>query len=140
MRHDGSVRKVWLLLLVAVPLALLLWWSGSTDVAPPGREAGPAPTSSSTALAAGLPAQVAETLDLVDAGGPFPYRRDGAVFMNREGRLPDRPPGYWREYTVPTPGEADRGARRLVVGRGGEVYYTDDHYGSFERIRAGDGS
>jgi ribonuclease T1 len=82
-----------------------------------------------------LPAQARQTLARIEAGGPHPYRRDGAVFHNREGRLPARASGYYREYTVPTPGARDRGARRIVAGRGGERYYTPDHYRSFRRIR-----
>ena len=73
-------------------------------------------------------------LALVASGGPFPYDRDGAVFRNREGILPDEPRGYYREYTVATPGSDDRGARRIVAGARGERYYTDDHYSSFRRI------
>jgi ribonuclease T1 len=92
---------------------------------------------------ADLPPQARETLDLIKKGGPFPYRRDGAVFGNREGHLPRQPRGYYTEYTVRTPWERDRGARRIVAGRGhsghpstnGEYYYTDDHYNSFRRIR-----
>lgn len=81
-----------------------------------------------------LPAEARQTLSLIKAGGPFPYSRDGAVFGNREGLLPRRSRGYYREYTVRTPGATDRGARRLVAGRQGEFYYTDDHYRSFRRI------
>jgi ribonuclease T1 len=81
-----------------------------------------------------LPAQARETLVLVDRDGPFQYAKDGATFHNFEGLLPDRVEGYYREYTVPTPGDRDRGARRLVVGRGGDVYYTDDHYRSFRQV------
>lgn len=81
-----------------------------------------------------LPLEAQQTIRLVKAGGPFPYQRDGAVFGNREGLLPKRERGYYREYTVRTPGARDRGARRIVVGRGGEYYYTDDHYRSFRRI------
>lgn len=81
-----------------------------------------------------LPAEAAETIGLIDAGGPFPYDRDGAVFGNREDILPDQRHGYYREYTVPTPGEDDRGARRVVTGGQGEYYWTEDHYDSFERI------
>ncbi len=66
--------------------------------------------------------------------GPFPYDKDGAVFQNREGILPGRQRGYYHEYTVITPGENDRGARRIVTGSRGELYYTDDHYDSFKRI------
>lgn len=82
-----------------------------------------------------LPAEARETIALIRKGGPFPYQRDGAVFGNFEGRLPARARGYYREYTVRTPGAKDRGARRIVAGRGGELYYTDDHYNSFRRIR-----
>jgi ribonuclease T1 len=82
-----------------------------------------------------LPPQVAHTLALIERGGPFPYRRDGAVFGNRERLLPLKERGYYREYTVPTPGAKDRGARRIVAGRGAEYYYTEDHYASFRRIR-----
>jgi ribonuclease T1 len=81
-----------------------------------------------------LPAQVRTTLALVEHGGPFPNEQDGVVFENREGLLPAHPSGYYHEYTVPTPGSPDRGARRLVVGAGGEDYYTSDHYNSFRRI------
>jgi ribonuclease T1 len=81
-----------------------------------------------------LPAEARETLALIKAGGPFPHQRDGALFGNREGLLPKRERGYYREYTVTTPGARDRGARRIVAGRGGEYYYTDDHYRSFRRI------
>lgn len=83
---------------------------------------------------AALPPEATETLRLIDVGGPFPYRQDGAVFENREGILPEADRGYYHEYTVETPGSADRGARRIVVGNQGEAYWTDDHYASFRRI------
>ena len=78
--------------------------------------------------------ELQKTLALIARGGPFPYRNDGAVFANREGRLPQREPGYYREYTVVTPGAKDRGARRVVRGNGGELYYTRDHYRTFLRF------
>jgi ribonuclease T1 len=81
-----------------------------------------------------LPPEARRTLELIDAGGPFPYARDGAVFSNRERQLPARGRGYYREYTVKTAGARDRGPRRIVVGRDGERYYTDDHYQTFRRI------
>ena len=81
-----------------------------------------------------LPAEASSTLELIDDGGPFPEQRDGVTFENREDLLPDRPMGYYREYTVPTPGSGDRGARRIVAGDDGELYYTGDHYRSFQRI------
>jgi len=82
-----------------------------------------------------LPAEARATLALIKAGGPFPYRQDGRTFGNREKLLPRRDHGYYREYTVRTPGARDRGARRILAGRGGEFYYTADHYRSFKRIR-----
>jgi len=92
---------------------------------------------------ADLPREARQTLELIRKGGPFPYRKDGTVFRNREQRLPLRPRGHYTEYTVRTPGERDRGARRIVAGRGatgdpatsGEYYYTADHYETFRRIR-----
>lgn len=83
------------------------------------------------AIPAGERSAVQAALEQIAAGGPFPHRRDGIVFANREGRLPPEPAGYYHEYTVETPGAADRGARRLVTGRGGEAYYSNDHYRSF---------
>ena len=91
-----------------------------------------------------LPPEARATLELIRRGGPFPYARDGATFANREARLPKRPRGHYREYTVKTPGSRDRGGRRIVagVGRAGEpqsrerpnYYYTDDHYRSFRLV------
>jgi ribonuclease T1 len=86
-------------------------------------------------VAAKLPGEARETISLIRKGGPFPFPRDAAVFGNFEEKLPARARGYYREYTVRTPGAKDRGARRIVAGRGGELYYTDDHYNSFRRIR-----
>ena len=84
---------------------------------------------------ADLPPQAARTIDLIEAGGPFPEpEHDGGVFGNREELLPDQPFGYYREYTVPTPGSDGRGARRIVAGSPGEYYWTDDHYSSFSRV------
>ncbi len=81
-----------------------------------------------------LPREARDTLRLIERDGPFPYDKDGAVFQNREGILPSRPRGYYHEYTVITPRENDRGARRIVTGSDDELYYTDDHYDSFKRI------
>ena len=90
------------------------------------------------ANARALPVQVHDTLRRIQAGGPFPYRQDDGVFYNREGLLPQRARGYYREYTVATPGARDRGARRIVTGGDPptEFYYTADHYRSFQRIAA----
>jgi ribonuclease T1 len=82
-----------------------------------------------------LPHEARQTLDLIKQNGRFPYPQDGRTFGNREKRLPMRAQGYYREYTVKTPGARDRGARRIVAGNGGEFYYTDDHYRTFRRIR-----
>lgn len=94
----------------------------------------PAPSSATagrTALSA-LPAEAGQTWRLIERGGPFPYpRNDGVVFENRENRLPAEKSGYYHEYTVPTPGSADRGARRLITGSARELYYTGDHYATF---------
>lgn len=86
----------------------------------------------------GLPPEAIATLALIQQGGPFPYSKDGTVFQNRERRLPNRPRGYYREYTVPTPGSPDRGARRIITGGDPprEFYYTPDHYRSFRPIEA----
>jgi guanyl-specific ribonuclease Sa len=96
------------------------------------RRPGTAPASA----AGWLSPEAVETLALIEAGGPFPYRRDGVTFENRERLLPAQPRGYYREYTVPTPGARDRGARRIVAGGDPpEVfYYTADHYRSFRRV------
>ncbi|MFT3807833.1 ribonuclease domain-containing protein [Arenimonas sp.] len=85
-----------------------------------------------------LPDEAREILRLIHARGPFPYDRDGVVFGNYEGRLPKQRRGYYREYTVPTPGLSHRGARRIVTGGEPprEFWYTDDHYESFRRIEA----
>ncbi len=81
-----------------------------------------------------LPIQALDVLELIGRDGPFPYRQDDGVFQNREGLLPAQSSGYYHEYTVETPGASDRGARRIVTGSGGEIYYTDDHYASFRRV------
>jgi ribonuclease T1 len=126
--------KAALALLLAFPL--LLGPAGAD-----ARERAPAPTAE--VAAAALPKEARETLALIRRGGPFAYQKDGAPFGNRERRLTQRERGYYREYTVPTPGSRDRGARRIVAGAGAtgdtrtsaEYYYTDDHYNSFRRIR-----
>mgnify|MGYP000931732888 FL=1 len=154
--------------LVLVLLVALVWvWRGGPSAAPSGtpsvaRSAGVAITKATTRATTKVPASgstndsidresglrwVAEsalpkeartTLELIRAGGPYPYpRNDDQTFSNRESTLPNRASGYYREYTVVTPGSGDRGARRIIRGREGELYYTDDHYGSFRRVREG---
>jgi len=86
-----------------------------------------------------LPPEAQQTEKLIRAGGPFPYSKDGTTFGNRERLLPRRGRGYYREYTVPSPGSRNRGARRIVCGGDPPVkpevcYYTEDHYASFRRI------
>lgn len=93
------------------------------------------PPEARVVAAADLPPAARETIALIRKGGPFPYAKDGAVFGNREGRLPAQRRGYYHEYTVKTPGERTRGARRIIAGAGGELYYTDDHYNHIRRIR-----
>ena len=95
---------------------------------------GPIPDSASVRLQ-DLPREARATVELVRKGGPYPYPRDGIVFSNREGQLPAHKRGYYREFTVKTPGERSRGARRIVAGSSGELYYTDDHYAHFRLVR-----
>lgn len=78
-----------------------------------------------------LPPEARDTIELIEQDGPFPYERDGITFQNREGLLPRKARGYYREYTVITPDSSDRGARRIITGEEGELYYTEDHYDSF---------
>ncbi|VXC41374.1 Ribonuclease T1 [Arthrobacter sp. 9AX] len=123
--------------------------TSSAAPAPPARTPSPPAPSASTAPArgnpsdlpevreSGLPAEARSTLALIRSGGPFRYSQDDQVFGNFERVLPRKDRGYYREYTVPTPGESDRGARRIVAGDGGEKYYTDDHYGTFRFIAEG---
>ncbi|MDD5388678.1 MAG: ribonuclease domain-containing protein [Gallionellaceae bacterium] len=95
-----------------------------------------APASAVELAVADLPPEGRATLALIKRGGPFAYSRDGIVFGNREGLLPTQSRGYYREYTMPTPGSRGRGARRIISGGGGgEYWYTADHYRSFKRIR-----
>lgn len=97
------------------------------------------PAAVAAVALADLPPQARATHRLILQGGPFPYRKDGTVFFNRERLLPPKPRGHYREYTVETPGSRDRGARRIVCGgdppeRPDVCYYTADHYASFRRI------
>lgn len=109
--------------------------SASTSASAPAKGGAAVPGADSglplKALSA-LPAQAADTWKLIEKGGPYPYpRNDDVVFQNREKRLPGKKTGYYHEYTVKTPGSADRGARRLITGEAHELYYTGDHYASF---------
>lgn len=146
--------------LVTVLLLVAVWWLQNRDTGTPEPDAArdtpstsaprtsapqtSAPRTSAPADSSGLPTvdladlppEAAETVALIDAGGPFPYPgKDGSTFGNFERLLPARARGYYAEYTVPTPGAETRGARRIIAGGGGELYWTEDHYESFERIR-----
>ncbi len=126
--------------LVAACLPALLLAAAMLLAAPPHSfargESTPAAAGGIAQVAvADLPPEARRTLSLIRAGGPFPYDRDGIVFGNREKLLPLRERGWYLEYTVPTPGARNRGARRIVSARSGEFYYTEDHYASFRRIR-----
>jgi ribonuclease T1 len=133
----GRQRYRWLLLLVAAGMLVVWLVSG-------GGQGDPEPDGAATDATSGLPVvrladlppEAERTVELIDAGGPFPEPdHDGGTFGNREELLPDRPMGYYREYTVPTPGLDHRGARRIVAGGDDELYWTADHYSSFARIR-----
>jgi ribonuclease T1 len=91
--------------------------------------------SADTIAVKDLPKEGRETLALIKNGGPFPYAKDGTIFGNREARLPKQKRGYYREYTVRTPGARNRGARRIVCGNAAECYYTADHYETFKLIK-----
>jgi ribonuclease T1 len=120
------------------------WLGGGAPFQPP---ASPAASSATPDAAAGVPAAalarftseergaIAAALALIADGGPFRHKKDGSVFQNREGRLPRYAAGYYHEYTVETPNSPDRGARRIVTGAGGEIYYTADHYNSFVQLK-----
>lgn len=127
-----------MLALVGVVLVAVLVWLGQGE--DPATYQGPRGGAPSTQAVDerravdALPPEALRTVALIEAGGPYPYRQDGTTFGNRERLLPVEPAGYYREFTVPTPGSRDRGARRIVLGGSGEMYYTEDHYRSFTRI------
>ncbi|MCT9871660.1 ribonuclease domain-containing protein [Paenarthrobacter aurescens] len=95
------------------------------------------PSTLPTINASQLPKEARQTLALIAKGGPYPYDRDGVNFGNFEGLLPKKSGGFYKEYTVQTPGESDRGARRIIVGKDAAKYYTADHYESFKFIVEG---
>jgi guanyl-specific ribonuclease Sa len=149
------LRNPWVWVMAALLFAGWLLWpravkSPAPERAPTPAAAAPAPsaarvsgfTSDDPALAslpAFLPDEARRTVGLIARGGPFPHRQDGVVFGNREGHLPSKPRGYYREYTVDTPGVDHRGARRIVTGGWPPQawYYTDDHYDSFRSFDVG---
>lgn len=118
--------------LLAFALTALLLLTGCASSAPD--TAGSGTSGLPTAALTDLPREAQQTYDLIVRGGPYPYSKDGAVFGNREGLLPQQDYGWYREYTVQTPGSGDRGARRFVVGEDDTAFYTDDHYESFREV------
>ena len=118
---------------------LLVTLAGSVLMAGSVQARASRPDAAGTVALAQLPAEAQATHRLILAGGPFPHRKDGVVFANRERALPGKPRGYYHEYTVRTPGARDRGARRIVCGgvpvtRPDTCFYTADHYSTFQRI------
>jgi ribonuclease T1 len=129
-----SPRQIWKKLALAITLTSSLWGASQAFAG----ETPPQPAAAEVSLAA-LPAEAQQVDRRIRSGGPFEYSKDGMVFGNRERRLPTRARGFYREYTVPTPGARDRGARRIVCGGAQpdspeSCYYTGDHYTSFSRI------
>jgi len=136
------IRQVWgkgKARLLAAGVAAAVSAAGTFLVQARGPDASPVPALTAAVPVSALPVQGRQVMGQIAAGGPFRYEKDGTVFFNREGLLPRQKRGYYREYTVPTPGLSHRGARRIVCG--GEqprapdaCYYTEDHYASFRRI------
>jgi ribonuclease T1 len=131
---SGKLRRAWRKWGAAVVVASGLATGAATLARTPEQ-----PGRGAVALAE-LPAEAQATHRLILAGGPFPYSKDGTVFGNRERLLPAKARGHYREYTVPTPGARNRGARRIVCGgrpptQPESCFYTDDHYSSFRRIQ-----
>lgn len=136
-------RAPWLIAAVVL-LGLWLWSQRQAPLPAPSApsadtRSAPAPVAAGNAATDFLPAEAHEVLARIARGGPYEHRQDGGTFQNRERRLPAQPRGYYREYTVETPGENDRGARRIVTGGDppSEYYYSDDHYRSFRRFDPG---
>jgi ribonuclease T1 len=133
-RWDRQKRAAMAPKAVAVAaLAGLVWLSPALAKSPDS------PASVAPVALATLPSQAQTTHQLILNGGPFPYSKDGTVFGNRERQLPAQARGFYREYTVKTPGARNRGARRIVCGgkpptQPEACFYTDDHYASFRRI------
>lgn len=134
MRRSHSI---WLIALVAL-VGLWLWTkrAGDGELRPVDAPPVSAQQAAQVGYPAFLPAEAHPVLDRIANGAAHPYRQDGSVFQNREGRLPQQARGYYREYTVPTPGSDTRGARRIIAGGNPpvEYWYTGDHYGSFRRF------
>ena len=132
----------WLLLAIML-VAAALWLqrpdatpSDATATGSAAPRAGDVHAAPASDWPAFLPGEARPVLQRIASGAAHPHRQDGSVFQNREGRLPQQPRGYYREYTVETPGLGHRGARRIVTGGQPPAvyYYTGDHYGSFRRF------
>ncbi|MDN4163209.1 ribonuclease domain-containing protein [Nocardioides abyssi] len=142
MRLSPRTRAIGSLVVVVLLVVLGALLTGGEDAPAPDRAADRAGSSGSsgssglpTVELADLPAEARRTVDLIERGGPFPEPdHDGTVFHNYEGLLPEQEDGYYREYTVPTPGLSHRGPRRIVEGEPREWYWTDDHYASFAEV------
>jgi ribonuclease T1 len=119
------LRLIWII------LATLLWLPLAPSLS---HGAPPAQGGLSVIAIAELPAEARDTLHAIKQGAPFAYPRDGVVFNNFEHVLPQRPRGYYHEYTVATPDVQNRGVRRIISGASREYYYTADHYQTFKRI------
>ena len=136
-------RNPWFIVLLLAAGLAWFWWSSRESATPvaigqpaPGGQPSPrapVPATPGPRTSIDLPAEALETVALIQRGGPYPHRQDDGVFGNRERRLPPKPRGWYREYTVDTPGVGHRGARRIVTGGRppSKWYYTDDHYDSF---------
>jgi ribonuclease T1 len=131
-----------IILLAALMLgaaALAIWPQGSIEAREKPADASSMSRDFPNVLEADLPKEARATLALIAKGGPFPYSKDGVTFSNRERALAKQARGYYREYTVKTPGAKNRGARRIVCGTpktsAFECYYTDDHYATFRKIK-----
>lgn len=142
-------RLVLLGSVLLLALAVLLWWGRAATPGEGAARPGPATTATATGAAttpdsglarvaaSSLPRIAQDTLSRIRAGGPFPFAEDGGTFANREGILPPRPRGYYREYTVKRGTAGDRGPLRIVAGADGDRYWTQDHYDSFRQVEEG---
>lgn len=135
----SAKRAVTLVLLAGMGAAAVALSGWVAQVGTPEYEQKPASAPESVELG-GLPVQGQQVMAQIRSGGPFRYEKDGTVFGNRERLLPNRARGYYREYTVPTPGVNHRGAKRIVCGGQRQAlpdacFYSEDHYGSFRLIR-----
>jgi ribonuclease T1 len=135
VKRVTSRRRITVALVGLIVLVLGGWLVKDLSGSSSGSSAGSGTATLPAVALSSLPAEATQTWKLIESGGPFPYpHNDGTVFDNREKLLPQRPTGYYHEYTVPTPGSADRGPRRLITGDGHELYYTGDHYQTFASV------